>query len=101
MTQPVYHLVSRWYHSIVPTNRRRYQITETAEVSRAIDEAAQRWPDESRARLLVRAIVTGGEALADQPGEAARQRALTRLGSNYADAYGPGYLSDLRTDWPE
>jgi len=101
MTAVVYHLIAQWYHGAVPTQRRRYQITETAEVRRAIDEAAKRWPDESRARLVTRAIVRGGDALADDHADSARRAALARLRSSYDGVFDRGYLDAIRADWPE
>lgn len=96
----VYHLEPRWYHSFMPTSRRRYQVTETDDVARALDEAAKRWPNEPRSRLIVRTITAGGEALAQDAALEIRLAALKRLQGSEPDAYGPGYLEDLRTDWP-
>jgi hypothetical protein len=84
----------------MPTARRRYQVTETDDVAHAIDVAAQRWPDEPRSRLIVRAITAGGQALAADADRKARRITLRRLRGSYADVYGPGYLEALRTDWP-
>jgi hypothetical protein len=94
----VYHSGSWWYPAVMPTSRRRYQITETDEVARALDAAARHWPDEPRSRLVVRAIAAGGHALED----AARQRraAIARVAGKHSDDYGPGYLRELRKDWP-
>ena len=96
----MYHLVSRWYHTLVPTSRRRYQVTETDEVARALDEAAKRWPNEPRSRLIVRAITAGGDSLAKDAALDIRLATLRRLQGSYPDAYGPGYLETLRDDWP-
>ena len=84
----------------MPTARRRYQVTETDEVARALNAAAQRWPDEPRSRLIVRAIVAGAESLTDADVTAQRQAAIARLAGRYSDDYGPGYLDELRRDWP-
>lgn len=104
MQPAVYHHSSRWYHLIMPTARRRYQVTETDEVARALDEAAKRWPDEPRSRLIVRTITAGGETLANNAAAESRLATLHRLqgsyGNAYGNAYGTDYLNALRTDWP-
>jgi|SRR5690554_3098928 len=96
----VYHQASRWYHLFMPTARRRYQVTETEAVARALDEAARRWPNEPRSRLIVRTITAGGEALANDAASEARLTTLRRLQGTYEAAYGPNYLTELRDDWP-
>ena len=47
----------RWYTDEVPTTRPRHQVTETDELAAALDEAAVRWPDLSRGRLITRLAV--------------------------------------------
>ncbi|MCW4386315.1 hypothetical protein OH146_11080 [Salinibacterium sp. SYSU T00001] len=84
----------------MPTARRRYQVTETDDVARALDEAAKLWPDEPRSRLIVRTILAGGDALADSPRHPDRAAAMRRVRGAYTGAYGPGYLDGLRADWP-
>ncbi|MBX3087738.1 MAG: hypothetical protein KF742_04580 [Cryobacterium sp.] len=84
----------------MPTSRRRYQVTETEAVARAIDEAAKRWPGEPRSRLIVRAIVAGGTALEGDAASEDRLERLKRLKGAYRGAYGPGYLAELRGEWP-
>ena len=96
----VYHLWWRWYHSLMPTSRRRYQVTETDDVARALDEAAKRWPNEPRSRLIVRAITAGGNALAKDAELDIRLATLKRLQGSFPDDYGPDYLATLREDWP-
>ena len=96
----VYHLRTRWYSSFVPTSRRRYQVTETDDVARALDAAAKQWPNEPRSRLIVRAIIAGGEALTKDAALDIRLTTLKRLQGSYPDEYGPGYLESLRSDWP-
>jgi hypothetical protein len=86
----------------MPTTRPRYQVTETAAVARALDRAAQRWPGESRAKLLVRLVEAGGENLesAEQTAGLNHQAAVLASSGRYAEAFGPDYLNELRGDWP-
>ncbi len=86
----------------MPTSRSRYRITETPAVARALDLAAERWPDKSRADLLRAVIDVGGAALEHGVGEQARRRrAAVRASSGKCeDAFGPDYLAELRRDWP-
>jgi len=87
----------------MPTNRPRHQITETAAVAGAIDMAARRWPDEPRSKLLLRLVDAGRAALERGQDEAGRRRrvAIEATSGKYADAFGPGYLDEIRQDWPE
>lgn len=84
----------------MPTARRRYQVTETESVGRALDEAAKRWPGESRSRLMLRVINAGGEVVAQQAVIQRRRDAVRRVAGSYMDAYGSDYLIKLRDDWP-
>jgi hypothetical protein len=87
----------------MPTARRRYQVTETDEVARALDEAARRWPGEPRSRLLVRLITENGRAIAELNEEevARRLAAIDRYAGTFAGLYSADYLEELRKDWPE
>jgi len=86
----------------VPTARPRHQITETPDVARALDRAAQRWPGEPRAKLLLRLVDAGGAALQQERQQAveAHRRAVDASSGAYADAFGPDFLHELRGDWP-
>lgn len=88
----------------MPTTRRRHVVTETEEVARALNDAAERWPEEraNRARLLVhlveeghRSLASGKEAEADR-----RRRAVSRTSGALTGVYGPSYMAELRQDWP-
>lgn len=93
--------MSRWYTFDMPTARRRYQVTETESVERALDEAAKRWPGEPRSRLMLRVINAGGEVVAQQALAHRREAAIRRVAGSYMDAYSSDYLAKLRDDWPE
>jgi hypothetical protein len=86
----------------MPTTRRRYQITETDAVTRALDLAAARWPGEPRSRLIVRLLEEAAVAMQDAAtaATAARRATIHNLAGRYPTAYQPGYLEDLREDWP-
>ncbi|MFT3797143.1 hypothetical protein [Microbacterium sp.] len=87
----------------MPTARHRYQVTETDEVARALDAAERRWPGEPRSRLLVRLIMHNGERLPEVSEEeiARRRAALDELAGSLTGLYPPGYLEELRQEWPE
>jgi hypothetical protein len=87
----------------MPTVRPRHQVTETDEVARALDLAARHWPGESRGRLLVRLVEQGAEALGhhDAARRGERERAIREFSGAFSDCYPPGYLDELRGDWPE
>jgi len=86
----------------MPTARPRYQVTETPDVARAIDNAAKRWPHEPRSKLLLRLVDAGGAALAqfDDLAKSKRQQAIDGSSGKYADEFGSDYLAELRHDWP-
>lgn len=79
----------------------RLQVTETESVTHALDVAARRWPGKSRAALLAALAEEGARVLeADEAGRRDERRArLTRLAGGFD--YEPGYLDELREDWPE
>ncbi|MEP6481339.1 MAG: hypothetical protein ABJA94_04955 [Rhodoglobus sp.] len=87
----------------MPTARPRYQITETDEVARALDAAAQRWPGEPRSRLLVRLVIDNGRAASEVNDEesARRLRALDELAGSFPGLSSAGWRDALRLEWPE
>lgn len=84
----------------MPTTRPRHQITETDDISAALDLAAERWPSESRSDLMRRLVITGARYLAESPIDRTLEieQALASLAS-LSDCYPPGYLEQLRADW--
>lgn len=99
----VYHQILGWYTEVMPTVRPRHQITETPAVAHAIDLAAQRWPGEPRSKLLRRLVDVGGGALEQNEHQVddVRREAVMASSGKYADVFEPGYMGELRQDWPE
>lgn len=85
----------------MPKARPRDHVTETPDVARALDLAARRWPNESRSKLLLRLVRAAGSALEEAEAETSlrRARAVEATSGKYLDAFGGGYLDDLRADW--
>lgn len=80
-------------------------VTETDQVARALDDAAERWPEdrENRPRLLLRLLEEGHRSV---NGERQRRtdehrEAVTSTSGVLTGVYGPGYLAELRAEWPE
>jgi hypothetical protein len=87
----------------VPTTRPRVFVTETDELTEALNEAARRWPGESRSTLLVRLALEGHHAaqLEHDALLARRAAAIDRWSGAFSDGYDPDLLAELREDWPE
>ena len=77
-------------------------MTETDDLAEALDEAARRWPDLSRAQLLVRLALEGHHAVQQTHGEQQRRRleAIRTYSGCLKGVYGPEYLKNLDEDWP-
>jgi hypothetical protein len=89
----------------MPTKRHRYTVTATDDLVRALDEAAQRWPDErdTPSRLLLHLVAAGYAAIQHEheTNRAADLAAMDRVAGALTGAYPEGYLDTLREDWPE
>jgi hypothetical protein len=88
----------------MPTKRPRHLIVETDPITRALGQAAKRWPDErSRpSRLLIHLIEKGEQALThdETAADAGVVNAVAKTRGVLTGVYGPGYLDQLRGDWP-
>jgi hypothetical protein len=87
----------------MPTVKPRFQVTETPEVERALRIAARTWPGASRSELVLRLFRVGAESLESEQGQRReRRRHAVDFSSGSLDvAYEPGYLDELRGEWPE
>ncbi|MFT4136605.1 hypothetical protein [Microbacterium sp.] len=89
----------------MPTALRRIQITRTPEVERALAVGQRMWPDLPLSERIARLAVLGAETASGAEEAVRRQQqrreALVRYRGAFADAYPPGYLEELREDWPE
>ena len=89
----------------MPTNRPRHTITQTDEVTRALEDAARRWPEdrERPGQLLLSLVREGQRAIAvdDERVVVERRHAIALTSGALTGAYPKGYLGRLRRDWPE
>jgi len=89
----------------VPTSRPRHTVTESDELSRALDDAAKRWPEDrdARGRLLLHLAQEGHRAIKEESeaDEDRRREAVRRTSGALTGAYDSGYLDRLRDEWPE
>jgi hypothetical protein len=86
----------------MPTTRPRILITETDPVARALDAAAQRWPEDSnsRSRLLLHLVEEGHRVLLDRQSVAHEDRlaAIERTSGALTGSYPADHLRELRED---
>lgn len=87
----------------MPTTRPRYTITESDELARALDELARAHPElDGDRNALFRQLVSEATAQYDQERTArlGRMRTAMRRIEARALRYPPGYLAELRAEWP-
>lgn len=79
-------------------------ITESERIARALDDAAQRWPNDrgNRSKLLLRLVEEGHRVVLDQRAREvdAQRAAVGRTSGALTGVYGGDYLTALREDWP-
>ena len=89
----------------MPTAHRRHAITETDDISNALDVARRAWPElaDKPGALLRQLILIGRNTVAHNhvAAELARQDAVDETAGGLAGVFGSGYLKELREDWPE
>jgi hypothetical protein len=80
-------------------------ITETDEVAAALRAAAVRWPEaRERPTRLLAALIREGHRTIESDREhvvADRRAAIRETKGALSGSYPPGYLEQLRRDWPE
>jgi hypothetical protein len=90
---------------VVPTARPRHTITQTDEVTRALEDAARRWPEdrERPGKLLLSLVREGQRAIAvdDERAASERRDAIAGTSGALTGTYPKGYLETLRRDWRE
>lgn len=86
----------------MPTTRPRFFVTETDELASALDAATARWPELSRAQVLVRLALEGAaiEEAAERDRRERRVKAVAAHAGMFTGLYPPDYLEKLREDWP-
>lgn len=89
----------------MPTARPRHSITETDEISLALEAAARRWPDdrERPGKLLVDLVREGHRAITADTERSREERraAIVGTGGTLTGTYPADYLEQIRGDWPE
>ena len=79
----------------MPTTRPRHPGTETDEIAEILDDAARRWPDVPRSKLIQYVIADWAAGGRSPSARSAARKALVGSLRGSADLY------DRKADWPE
>lgn len=83
----------------MPTARPRHVLTETDELAAAIDAAAPLYQGATRAEILRLLVHLGAESIVEQQGR--HRDVVLQHAGRYPGLYQPGYLDELREEWPK
>jgi len=78
----------------MPTTRPRYPITETDEVAKILDDAARKWPDAPRSRLIKLVIADWANGGSSPSAQSVARGELVGSLPGSAEHY------DASDDWP-
>jgi hypothetical protein len=81
----------------MPTTKPRYTVTDTGALAAALDIGQSRWHGVPRRQTLEMLAQAGAVAVGR---ELERHASAVRDLAGLAGTYPPGYLAELREDWP-
>lgn len=86
----------------MPTTLPRTWVSHTPPVEHALDAARRRWPGEKPSTLLVNLVIEGGHKVEEEMGVDLERRLAKAeaVSGSLPNAWGPGYLDEIRDGWP-
>ena len=89
----------------MPTARPRHMITESDDLSLALDRAAALWPElaDNRTALLRRILEQGMLVMNTRASERLATRATTiaEIEREFDDLWPEGWLDQMKSEWPD
>ena len=89
----------------MPTARPRHMITESDDLSLALDRAATLWPElaDNRTALLRQILEQGMLAMNTRASERLATRATTiaEIEREFDDLWPEGWLDQMKSEWPD
>ncbi|MEB3050769.1 hypothetical protein KV112_13650 [Mycolicibacter sp. MYC123] len=89
----------------MPTEHRRHAITETDDISTALEFARRAWPElAAKPGALLRQLILVGRNTLEHEHAATdreRQQTIDETSGALTGIFGPNYLKELREDWDE